>query len=134
MFSNHGTCWDLFAAKKKCLGNIIFTGHKSAIGFLQLPLITFLTFQGKVQTFIRLQNGSLKGLILAKLIKNLRVFQAKKKYQANRRDQNIRTKTSRWSSQNKLPWISEKGRVESWHTTQGTHIGLACIFFNLPSI
>lgn len=61
------------------MGNIIFTGHNNAIGFSQLPLITFLTFQGKVQTFIKLQNGSLKGLILAKLIKDLRIFQVKKK-------------------------------------------------------
>lgn len=117
MFSHHSTCWDLFVVRK-WFGNIIFTGHNSAICFSQLPLITFVTLQGKVQTFIRLQNRSLRGLILAKLIKGSSGLKKKKKRQS------LETKTSGQSFRNKLPGIPENGRVESWQTNQGTHVGL----------
>lgn len=42
-----------------------------------------MILQGKVQTFIKLQNRPLRGLILAQLVKGLRVFQVKKKKSQN---------------------------------------------------
>lgn len=127
MFSHHSTCWDLFVVRK-WFGNIIFTGHNSAICFSQLPLITFVTLQGKVQTFIRLQNRSLRGLILAKLIKGSSGLKKKKKGKAWRpRRQDSLFEINYQGSQ-------KTGELKADKLTKELMWASQCIFSNLLSI